>query len=120
MDLNDLFSKEQAIKAKYCGVDTVHYLRQPTSREDLEFRRKSANVKIRNREVQTSDAALQAPIELYDLICQRVVVENGAGPEEVPDFKARIPNDLKLAVIAAYQNRIEIETQAELGNSEPR
>lgn len=116
MDLNDLFSKEQIVKTKYNGVDVLHYLRQPTSKEDLEFRRKSANVKVKNREIQTSDAALQAPLELYDAICQRVVVQNGAGPEDVPDFKAKIPNDLKLAVINAYQARVEIDNQSDLGN----
>lgn len=116
MNLDDLFSKEQIVKAKYNGVDTFHHLRQPTSEEDLEFRRKSANVKVKNREIQTSDAALQAPLHLYDKICQRVIVENGAGPQEVPDFKSKIPNDLKLAVINAYQARVEIEQQETQGN----
>ena len=117
MDLNDLFSKEQVVQAKYNGVATFHYLRQPTNKEDLDFRRKSANVKVKNREIQTSDMALQAPLELYNAICQRVVVENGAGPQEVPDFKEKIPNDLKLAVINAYQARVEIENQGDSGNS---
>ena len=116
MDLDELFSKEQTVKAKYNGVDTIHYLRQPTPLEDLEFRRKCANVKVRNREIVTSDAALNAPLNLYDKICQRVIVENGAGPEEVPDFKSKIPNDLKLAVIAAYQRRVEIDEGEVLGN----
>ena len=116
MNLDELFSKEQIVKAKYNGVDTLHYLRQPTNEEDLEFRRRAANVKVKNREIQTSDAALQAPLHLYDKICQRVVVENGAGPEEVPDFKSKIPNDLKLAVINAYQARVEIEQQETQGN----
>ena len=116
MDLNELFSKEYVIIAKYNGVATHHYLRQPTNKEDLDFRRKSANVKVKNRELQTSDAALQAPIELYDAICQRVEVVNGAGPQVVPDLKATIPADLKLAVINQYQRRIEIDDGESLGN----
>lgn len=116
MDLNELFSKEECVKTKYKGVDVFHYLRQPSSQESLEFRRKSANVKVRNKEIQTSDAALQAPVELYDKICTRVVVENGAGPQDVADFRALIPTDVKLAVILAWQNRVEIEQQDAQGN----
>jgi len=116
MEPDDLFSKEQPVKVNYIGVQTVHYLRHPTPHEDLEFRRKSANVKVRNREILTSDVALQAPLELYDKICQRVVINNGAGLQEVADFKTKIPNDLKLAVIAAYQQRIQIDDSEILGN----
>jgi hypothetical protein len=116
VDTNELFSKEEIVKTKYKGVDVFHYLRQPSNQESLEFRRKSANVRVRNKEIQTSDAALLAPIELYDKICTRVVVENGAGPQDVSDFKAVVPSDVKLAVIAAWQNRVEIDQQDAQGN----
>lgn len=116
MLLDELFSKEEIVTAKLKGIETRHYLRQPTPKEDLDFRRKCANVKVKNREIQTSDQALQAPIDLYDAICQRVIVENGDGPQEVPEFKNKIPPDLKLAVISAYQRRIEIDESETLGN----
>jgi hypothetical protein len=117
MDVNEVFSKQQTVKTKYNGVDVFHHLRQPTNQEDLEFRRQSANVKVKNGRIQTSDAALDAPIQLYDKICQKVEMVNGAGPQEVADFKNLIPRDLKLAVIAAYQNRVEIDDQESVGNS---
>ena len=117
MDINELFSGEEIVKAKYRGIDTMHHLRQPTNQEMLEFRRKSANVKVRNKEIQTSDVALQAPIELYDKICTKFVIQNGGAPVEYTQgFKEKVDPELKLAVISAYQNRFEIEQQETLGN----
>jgi hypothetical protein len=111
MDLKELFSRKDHIKAEYKGVLTIHHLRDPSPEEDLLYRRKCAGIRVSNGRAESTDTALNAPIWLYDTITDRVLVENGDGQEDLPDFKTVIPNDLKLAIIAAWQNRFEIITK---------
>src|ERR1044071_1218369 len=125
MDLDAAFPKDsKSVEYKFnvkiltpVGfVNTVHCLREPTGQENLDFRRATSTSRWRNGKLVTTDVALRAPLELYDRICVRVLAENGAGPQELDDFKSRISDDVKAQVIAAYQNRIEIDDGEMLGN----
>jgi hypothetical protein len=96
MDLKELFSRKDQIKAEYKGVLTIHHLRDPSPEEDLLYRKKCGSVRVGRGRAESTDTALNAPLWFYDQICERVVVENGDDQEEMPDFKTLIPNDLKL------------------------
>jgi hypothetical protein len=108
INLKELFSGTQRVRANYCGVELVHHLRQPTNDEDLQYRKRGAEMRLNNRELKASDVSLNSMIWLYDTICERVTAEDADGEQDVPDFKGKIPNDLKIAVINAYLGRFEI------------
>jgi hypothetical protein len=114
VNIADLFKQSDEIKTQYRGVMLTHHLREPTAEEDTEYRRRSANIKIVNGHAETTAKAIAAPAFLYDVICQRVVVEQEDGTEQDVEDKTLIPNDLKLAVIAAWQGRFQIKTKAEI------
>lgn len=112
MDFESLFASEIIIGVRQGDVILRHHLRQPTSAEDLDYRRQLANVRVKNREIQTSDHALGAPIKLYDKICVKVTAQNGGDPVDVPDqYRSRITRDMKLMVINEWQARLEVERE---------
>lgn len=109
MDLIELFSRDYRIIACYQGVDIFHHLREPSREEYLAYRRRIANVGVsRSGELKHTNEAMEAPLILYDQICQKVEVQDGDLLQEVPDFKEHIPNDLKIAVIGAWNGRFDI------------
>ena len=111
IDFKELFAKEQRIRAVYLGVELVHHLRGPTDMEDLEFRRRSSQMQMKDGQLHSTDRALNANLWLYDVICERVTAEDDDGSEqEVETFKETIPADLKLAVVHAYLNRFTVSS----------
>jgi hypothetical protein len=108
IDLKELFSKTLDIKVNYLGTDLIHHLREPSPEEDLQYRRRCSDVRVSGRDIHSTATALTAGIWLYDQICERVSASDADGLQEVPEFKTKIPNDLKTAVINAYLNRFEI------------
>jgi hypothetical protein len=111
IDLKELFAGEDGIEVEFRGHTTIHYLHGPTNEEDLEYRRACLAIKVKNGRVESTDAAIYATVQLYDAICTRVIVKDGDEQQEVEDFKTLIPNDLKTAIIAAWQNRFEVKQE---------
>lgn len=109
MDLKELFSGLLDIRATYCGVVLTHHLRAPTSEEDLAYRRRISDMKIKDGHAHPTDISFNAPVWLYDTICERVTAEDAGEQLDVPDFKEKVPNDLKLAVVNAYLGRFQIQ-----------
>ena len=113
-ELTELFSKKEVevdIKVNYLGVEQTHRLREANDEIDLEYRRRSSQVKVTNREARAGDQALDAPRWLYDAICQSVTAETEEGPQDIVDFKSKIPPDLKCAIVEAYLNRFKVKIE---------
>jgi hypothetical protein len=112
IDFKELFAKDQRIRAVYLGVELVHHLRGPTDAEDLEFRRRSSEMRMQAGELRSTDRALNANIWFYNTITEKVTAaEDPDGSEqEVENFKETIPADLKLAVVHAYLNRFTVSS----------
>jgi hypothetical protein len=108
--LEELFNRKLDIRATYHGVELTHHLREPTQEEDLQYRRRISDMRVRDGHAHSTDTSLNAGLWLYDAICERVTAEDGDGEQDVPDFRERIPNDLKLAVINAHFGRFQIQT----------
>ena len=110
MDLSQLTEDtEYIIKIK----DLTFYftLRNPSSREDLEYRRRSARVSAKNGKIESSDMALEAPLWLLDQVCTKVECMNG-GPERSVLSKediAKIPTRTRLRVISQHLAELEGE-----------
>src|SRR5688500_15825790 len=108
MDVAKLFGKKsREIIATVDGVKTIHTIRSPANKESLEYRRKVAQVKIKNKEVHQTEVSMMANAWYYDLLCTGVVAINGEGPQEVPDYKEIVDEDVKFAVIQAFTNRVQ-------------
>jgi hypothetical protein len=108
INLQELFSAKQDISVNYCGTELLVHLRQPTDKEHLEYRRRVSEMKIRGGAAQPTDVSLNSGLWLFDAICEGVTAIDGDDRQEVPDFREKIPTDLKLAVINSYLNRLEI------------
>lgn len=104
----ELFSKKVDIRTTYMGVELIHHLSETTSEQDLEFRRRSSRVEVVGREARAADKALDAPRWLYDQICEGVTAEIEGRSEDVPDFRDKIPVDLKVAVANAFLDRFAV------------
>lgn len=109
MDLKELFNADTIVKIRFRDAVIENHLRTPTNEEDFEYRRRVAKFNFRQRHVETSDAALQAPLWLYDKICERVVVQNGTGEAQElnAEEKKQIPARIKLEVINVFLQEVE-------------
>lgn len=117
IDFDELFSGETVIKVRFRGVVTFHHLRQPTPSEDLEYRRRSARMNLKSHRFEPQDQALEAPVWLYDKLCQRVMAQNGTGEQEpVPLEKLQNAPRLKLEVINGFLGDMEREEAEEIKN----
>ena len=91
MDLKEL--KELLSAHRYYSLKDpdkeLHYhfeLREATNLEHLEFRQRSAKVKVRNGKIESSVEASNAPLWLLDKIKVKVECSNGTSERvEVPD-----------------------------------
>jgi hypothetical protein len=117
MEPNELFAPETEIKATYRDVETYHHLRNPTPEEWFHYRRQTSSFQVRKKTARATDESVGAPLGLYDRICERVEIQNGAGRQSVEDFKTKIPIQLKEAVIVRFLNEVEIGEAEDLGNS---
>lgn len=118
MDLKDAISGQTEYAINYRGLTLYFVLRNPTSAEDLEYRRRSAKVQVKNKRIESTDDALNAPLWLLDKIKTKVEYSNGSA-ERLPvsdDIYSEIPARTKLAVISRHLNDIEGE-EAETQNS---
>ncbi len=109
MDLSQLTEDtEYAYKIK--DLTLIFTLRNPTSREDLEYRRRSAKVSVKNGKLESSDVAIDAPLWLMDQICTKVECQNGK-PEDRREMNkeeiAKIPSWTRRRVIT--QHLVELE-----------
>jgi len=111
MDLQELFSQNEQIRVQYRGAILIFSLRNPTHEEDTEYRRRSATIKVASGRAESSALAIGAPTWLFDQICDRVTVENDG--QNVENFRDLITADLKLAVIAAWHGRFQVQKTEE-------
>jgi len=111
MDLKEALSTDTEYAIKFRGLTLYFTLRNPTPSEDLEFRRRSGKVTAKNGRVESSDAALEAPLWLLDKVKTKAEYSNGTA-ERFPiadDLYREIPSRTKLTVIARHLQDIEGE-----------
>jgi hypothetical protein len=70
------------------GVPMIFTVRDPSSKEDLEYRRRTQKMNYRNGKVEASDTSLDAHEWLFKQICMKVERQNGS-----PDSFVEIPKD---------------------------
>jgi hypothetical protein len=111
MDLKEALSSAQEYAIRFKGLTLYFTLRNPTNKEDLEFRRRSGQIKAKSGKVESSDAALDAPIWLLDQIKTKVEYSNGTPErfEVAADLYEQIPNRTKLLVISRHLAELEGE-----------
>ncbi len=117
MDLSQL-TEEQEYAIKIKGMTLFFTLRDPTAREDLEYRRRSSRVSAKNGKGESSDAALEAPLWLLEQVCTKVECQNG-GPEREALSKediAKIPVRTRMRVIVQHLNELEGEEAERIKN----
>jgi hypothetical protein len=118
MDLSALTDDtECAIKLR--DLTLIFTLRNPTSRDDLEYRRRSAKVSVKNGKIESSDVALDAPLWLLEQICTKVECHNGT-PEDRREMSkeeiAKIPSLTRRRVITQYLLELEGEEAEQVKN----
>src|SRR5262249_21761903 len=86
-----------------------HYFIEMDSETDLAYQRlvaQAMRVAVGKNQNQIPDNVLAAEIWLYNKLCQKVEVQNGAGFLPVEDFRAVIPPAMKRRAVSDYQRRI--------------
>ena len=111
MDIREALSDSIEYAIKYRGITLYFTLRNPTSAQDLEFRRRSGQLRLKNGKMDSSDNALNAPLWLLDQVKAKVEYSNGTAERfEVPaDLYNEIPARTKLAVISKHLADLEGE-----------
>lgn len=115
MDLSQL-TEEQEYAIKFKDLTLFFTLRNPSSKEDLEYRRRSARVSAKNGKIESSDVALEAPLWLMDQVCTKVECQNG-GPDRTELSKediAKIPTRTRLRVISQHLAELEGEEAGQI------
>lgn len=104
MDLKEALSGETEYEIAFRGLTLYFTLRDPTHQENLEFMRRSGKVQVKNKNIETSDTALNAPLWLLEQIKNKVEYSNGSAERfAVPDdLYKQIPDRTKQAVIAKH------------------
>jgi hypothetical protein len=110
MDLSQL-TEEQVYEIKVKDLTLFFTLRNPSSKEDLEYRRRSTKVSARNGKIESSDVALDAPLWLMEQICTKVECQNGGPEREIlsKDDIQKIPTRTRLRVITQHLAELEGE-----------
>lgn len=117
MDIKSLFDVETAIAYEVENHTITFYFRNPTSEEEIEFRRRTTKQRITDRgQLESSDAALKAPMYLYTRCLKKITLQNGVGNiEEVSaEDQKHIPENLKLEAWATHRNRIKKKEDSDL------
>ena len=111
MDIREAFSSLAEYGIKYRDFKLYFTLRNPTSAQDLEFRRRSGQLRVKNGKMDSSDNALNAPLWLLDQIKAKVEYSNGTDERfPVPqDLYDEIPARTKLAIISRHLAELEGE-----------
>lgn len=126
MDLRQALTEEMEYAVNFRGFILYFTLRNPTNQEDIGYRRRSGKVSIKNKNIETSDTALDAPLWLLEQIKTKVEYSNGkidpatgeVAREPVPDDLYReIPARTKQAVISRHLADLEGEEAEQQKNS---
>jgi hypothetical protein len=110
MNIRDLFDVETCISFDVEGNTISFFFRNATAEEELEFRRRTTKQRISDRGVlESTDAALKAPMYLYTRCLKKITMQNGTGNiEEIsPEDQKHIPENLKLEAWALHRSRIK-------------
>ena len=111
MDLKEALSGETEYAIKFRGLVLYFTLRDPSNAEDLEYRRRSARQSLKNKQFESSDLALEAPLWLLEKVKTKVEYSNGSA-ERTPvadDLYKQIPARTKLVVITKHLAELEGE-----------
>ena len=111
----DLSDTKTEIRLTYKEIKTIHFLREPTTDEWLDYRRRTSRFQFKRGRAEATDEATKAPMWLYNKICERVdgFSMNGTGLMELPDWKDKIPPQIKEAVMNIYLSQVEPGEEAE-------
>jgi len=110
MDFKHQLTDTQIYPRTIKGVQMWFTLRDPRPEEDLEYRRRSAKVSVRNGKIDTSDTAHNAALWLFDQICVQVTAQNG-GPEPTTlskeEVKEVVPLRARMSITVQHLNELE-------------
>jgi len=109
MDFKEFFNPPTLIEYTFNEKIVRHYLAEMDSETDLAYQRlisQATRALARQNLAAMPDNVLAADIWLYNKLCQKVEVQNGAGFLAVEDFRAVIPPAMKRRAISDYQRRI--------------
>jgi len=118
MDLREALTGDTEYAITFRGIQLYFTLRNPSNAEDLEFRRRSAKVQLKNKRIESGEDALNAPLWLFEKIKTKCEYSNGTA-ERAPvpaDLYNEIPARTKLAVISRHLAEIEGEETETLKN----
>ena len=116
MDFTEFFNPLTEISYEFNDSIVKHWFLEMDSETDLAYQRMlvQGSRSVLNKNQQLPDSSLQAEIWLYNKLCQKVEVKNGAGFVEVPDFKTKVNPSMKRRAVFDYQKRInEVSKQDE-------
>lgn len=105
----DLSETKTEIRVEYKNIKTIHFLREPSTDEWLDYRRRTSRFQFKRGRAEATEEATRAPMWLYNKICERVegFSMNGTGLMELMDWKDKIPVQVKEAVMNAYLSQVE-------------
>src|SRR5262249_31790823 len=107
MDFKDFFNPPTLVEYTFNDKVVRHYFVEMDSETDLAYQRLVAQAtRAAVSKNQIPDNVLSAEIWLYNKLCQKVEVQNGAGFLPVEDFRAVIPPAMKRRAVSDYQRRI--------------
>ena len=116
MSLRDALAGDKEYALRFDDYKVYFTLRRPTSLENLEFRRRSSKVAMKNKAIESSDLALNASLWLFEKVKVKAEYSNGSDERkalEADDYQA-IDDTVKLYVINQHLSAItgeEIEAE---------
>ena len=117
MDFKEFFNPTTLVQYNFNDKIVRHYFAEMDSETDLHYQRmvaKATRAAINNT-ANVPDNVLNSEIWLYNKLCQKVEVQNGAGFVEVEDFRGVISPAMKRRAIFDYQRRISDNAKQEEG-----
>lgn len=111
LSIKDLFGGETPVAFEVKGQTVTFYFRNATTDEETEFRRKLGTQKYNSDtgKLEGSEAAVRAPIWLFNKLIQRITNQNGTGEiQDVPrDEYPLIPENIKGEALNAFRNSVK-------------
>lgn len=108
LSVKDLFDVEAKVSFEVEGQTIHFYFRHATTEEETDYRRKVSRQRLReNGTFETSDSALNAPLQFFRKLCKKITMQNGAEAVEVPlEEQQFIPDQVKLDALGSFRGRV--------------